>query len=144
MMFFKNRSEKANIFEKVPLFSNLSRRHRELIASQADEVQAKAGKTLARQGEQGLEFIIIIAGQARVEKSGRIIAHLGVGDYFGEISLIDGKARTATVIAETPMTLLVIHKRSFSYLLDKVPGLERKMLLSLCSMLRQAEESIHD
>jgi len=96
---------------------------------------------LAEQGKIGWEFIFIVEGKARVEKNGKVIRQLSGGDFLGEISLIDGEPRTATVIAETDMILLVVNKTSFDHLLDKVPGLQRKILISLCSYVRRAEKS---
>lgn len=83
--------------------------------------------------------MLIVDGRARVEKDGKVISRLAPGDYFGEVSLIDGGPRIATVIAETKLSLLVVHKRSFDHLLDTVPGLQKKILVSLCKYLRQAE-----
>jgi CRP-like cAMP-binding protein len=141
-MFFRRRSEKIDVLRKVPLFGNLSQRHLNIIAKHADEVRLGEGKILARQGEQGQEFLLIVEGSARVERNGKLIAKLAAGDFFGEMSLIDGKPRTATVIAETPITLLVIHTRSFGYLLDTVPGLQKKVLVTLCERLRKADETL--
>jgi CRP-like cAMP-binding protein len=108
------------------------------IGQHADEVQVSAGRVLAKQAELGEEFIFIVDGRARVERNGKVISHLAKGDYFGEISLIDRGPRTATVIAETDLTLLVIHIRAFDHLLDTIPGLQKNMLVSLCKYLRRA------
>jgi len=62
------------------------------------------------------------------------------GDFFGEISLIDGEPQTATVIAETDMTILLVHSSSFDHLLNTVPGLQKKIMVSLCKHLRRAEK----
>jgi CRP-like cAMP-binding protein len=139
---FLRRSEILDPLRKVPLFSGVSRRHLDLIARLADEVRWEAGKVLARQGERGLEFLLIVDGSARVERDGRIIARLGAGDFFGEMSLIDGKPRTATVIADTPVVLLVIHRRSFDYLLDDVPRIQKRVLVTLCERLREADSTL--
>jgi CRP-like cAMP-binding protein len=141
-MFFQRQADKTEVLKKVPLFSNLSQRQLNLIAKHADEVTLPAGKVLAKQGEMGLEFLLLVEGNARVERSGKLIARLTAGDFFGEMSLIDGKPRTATVIAETPVTLLVIHRRSFHYLLDTIPRLSRKILVTLCERLRRADETM--
>lgn len=141
-MFFRRQSDKIDVLKRVPLFGNLSQRQLNLIAKHADEVNLPAGKVLAKQGELGLEFLLLVEGRARVQKNGKVIAHLAAGDFFGEMSLIDGKPRSATVIAETPVTLLVIHRRSFNYLLDTIPGLPRKILITLCERLRQADETM--
>jgi CRP-like cAMP-binding protein len=142
MMFLRHRSDKVDALKKVPLFSDLSHRHLDIIARHADEVTLDKGKVLARQGEHGLEFLLIVDGGARVERNGKTIAHLAAGAFFGEMSLIDGKPRTATVIAETPVSLLVVHRRVFGHLLDTVPGLQRKVVLTLCERLREADAAL--
>lgn len=136
---FLRRSDRLDALAKVPLFSGLSRRHLGMIARHADEVKLDAGKVLARQGEHGLEFLLIVDGDARVERNGKVIGRLTAGDFFGEMSLIDGKPRTATVIAETPVVLLVVHRRAFGHMLDTVPGLQKNVLLTLCERLREAD-----
>lgn len=138
-MLLRRRSDKADVLKKVPLFSGLSRRHLDLVARQADEVKEEAGTVLTKQGALGLEFLLILEGGARVERDGKVIARLGPGDVFGEMSLIDGLPRSATVIAESPTVLLVIQSRSFRSLLDTVPGLQRKLLITLCARLRAAD-----
>ena len=90
---------------------------------------------MVQQGKTGWEFIFIVDGKARVEKDGKVIRQLSGGDFFGEIALIDRKPRTATVTAETDMTVLIVHKTSFDHLLDTIPGLQKKILISLCDYL---------
>lgn len=137
------RADKIDLIKKVPLFSDLSKRHLNEISKHADQVMPKAGRVLAQQGKQGWDFVFIVNGKAKVVKNRRVIRHLSRGDYFGEISLIDGGPRTATVIAETDMTILVVHRRSFGHLLETIPGLQKKIMLSLCTYLRRAEKDIN-
>jgi len=141
-MLFIRSSEKEDLLKKVPLFSSLSKRHLREIGKHADQVQVKAGRVLAEQGQKGWEFIFIIEGQARVRKDGKVIRQLSGGDFFGEISLIDGKPRTASVTAETDVTLLVVPKQSFDHLLNTIPGIQKKILISLCDYLRRAEKAM--
>ena len=141
-MLLRRSSQKIDLLKKVPLFSNLSQKHLKEIAKHADQVQVGKGRVLVQQGKTGWEFIFIVEGKARVEKNGKIIRQLSGGDFFGEISLIDGEPRTSSVIAETDMTLLIVHKPSFDHLLDAIPGLQRKILISLCQYLRRAEKAI--
>jgi CRP/FNR family transcriptional regulator/CRP/FNR family cyclic AMP-dependent transcriptional regulator len=129
-----------DLLKKVPMFSNLSQRHLREIAKHSDQLKVEAGRVLAEQEKKGWEFIFIVEGKARVEKDGKIIRQLSEGDFFGEISLIDGEPRTATVISDTDMTLLVVNKTSFDHLLNTTPGLQRKILISLCQYLRRAEK----
>jgi CRP-like cAMP-binding protein len=143
-MLLRRSSQKIELLKKVPMFSNLSQRHLREISKHADQLSAKTGNVLAEQGKIGWEFIFIVEGKARVEKNGKVIRQLSGGDFLGEISLIDGEPRTATVIAETDMILLVVNKTSFDHLLDTVPGLQRKILISLCQYLRSAEKATNE
>lgn len=139
-MLLKTHSEKVRLLQEVPLFAGLGRRHLDLVARDADQVTAEAGQPLTRQGGLGHEFLLIVEGRARVERDGTVLARLGAGDCLGEMSVIDGRPRSATVIAEGPMSLLAIHTRSFGELLDTVPAFRRRILTTLCDRLRQADE----
>jgi len=141
-MLLRRRSEKIDALSKVPLFGALSQRQLDLIAKEADEVEVEAGRVLAHQGGLGREFLLIAEGKARVERDGTVLARLGPGDFFGEMSLIDGKPRSASVIADAPMVLLVVHASSFATLLDTVPALRRKVLATLCERLRAADAAL--
>ena len=141
-MLLRRHADKIDDLKKVPLFSALNRRHLDVIARHADEVKRDTGTTLTRQGARGLEFLLIVEGSARVEKDGKVIAHLGAGDFFGEMSLIDGRPRSATVIADAPVLLLVVEVRSFGRLLETVPGLSKKVMAALCERLRAADETL--
>ncbi len=141
--FFRRRSDKIEVLKTVPLFNDLNQKQMSEIARHATEVTVTAETVLAKQGSYGLEFMYIVEGSARVERDSQTINQLSKGDFFGEISLLDGGLRTASVIAETPMTLLVVHKQSFDHMLDKVAGLERKIIIALCHYLRTEEELHH-
>ena len=141
-MLLKPQSAKIDLLKTVPLFSGLSRRQLTSVAKAADETTCAAGELLARQGMLGREFALILDGRVRVERDGKRIARLGAGDFFGEMSIIDGLPRSATVIAETATALLVIETRSFSALLDTTPGLQRKIMVGLCERLRAADAAL--
>lgn len=138
-MLLTRQSEKMAALKRVPIFQGLSGRHLRHIAREAEEVNGPVGKMLARQGDMGREFILILDGRARVEVDGKQIAQLGPGDFFGEMSLIDGKLRAASVIVDTPLVYLVIQWGAFLRLIDRVPGLARKLLVVLCERLRDAD-----
>ena len=141
-MFRCRRSDKVDLLRKIPLFGRLNQRQLNAVAKHVDEVQLRKGAVLAKQGAQGMEAIIIVDGRARVETDGTMLAELGAGDVVGEMSVIDGKPRSATVIAETPVNLLVLHRRDFVSLLETVPGLQRKLLVTLCERVRQADQAL--
>ncbi len=136
---FGGESQKHELLREVPFFRNLSKQSLEEIAKITDEVHQKAGAVLAQQGDIGQEFIFIMEGEAKVEKDGNIVNKLAPHGFFGEISIIDGQPRTATVTAETDVKLLVIHSRYFKELLEKVPGLAIEALTALCKYLREAQ-----
>ena len=141
-MFLRRRSDKVDVLKKVPLLSHLSQRHLNRIAALGSERTRDAGKILAQQGTPGLEFFLILEGSVRVERDGKLLARLGAGDCFGEMSLLDYQLRSATVTVETPVILLVIHTRSFHRLLAEVPGLQKKLLVTLSERLRQADATL--
>jgi CRP-like cAMP-binding protein len=139
MMFRRTVDNKADVLRKVPLFANLSKRDLLHIERITEEIESEPGDVLIRQGELGRELMVMVDGSARVEQNGREIDRLISGDVFGEMSLLDGKPRSATVITETPSTLLIVHKQSFDDLLDTVPGLSRQLLLALCERIRRRD-----
>lgn len=133
-------SQKIEMLKKVPLFANLSKRQLGLVAKLSYEIPFPAHKALAREGDRGREFYILLEGQARVEKGGKVIGKLGKGDFFGEIAIIDGH-RSATVITETPVKALGMSSKSFDQLLDSAPEITKKLLYAVCAYLRMRESS---
>ncbi len=122
---------------EVPLFSTLSRKELNLVAKRAEDVTVPAGKVLCSEGEMGNQYFVILDGTARVSRRGRRVASLGAGQGFGELSLLDKHPRNATIVAETPMELVVLGQREFAGLVDDVPGFARKLLAALASRLRE-------
>ena len=100
------------------------------------------GATLAVEGQRGDVAHIILECQARVTRRGRTVATLLPGQFFGEISLLDGGPRTASVIADTPVTAIRIFKRSFDKLVSSDPSVASRMLSVVARRLREAERSI--
>lgn len=139
---FHRKSDRIDRLAKVPLFKGFSKRELRLIDQRANEVHIKAGRTLARQGDRGREFILILEGRARVERDGKVIARLKDGDVFGEMSLIDNEPRSASVIADGPMVLMVVGRPVFADMLESSPSLQRKVMVSLSARLREADRRL--
>ncbi len=113
----------AVIDERVastPLFHGLSKRELELIATVTTRLQFEPGKVLAREGAPGNEFILLLDGIVEVRHEDHVVATRGADDYIGEIALLTGGLRTATVVAATPVTAEVIGRREFLGLLAEV------------------------
>ncbi len=134
-MMAKNPTTKEDRLRNVPLFGDLDKRHLAEIARIADLVEVPAGEVLADQGEIGLQFIMILEGQAKVEKDGKLINRLSANDFFGEIALIANRPRTATVTAETPMSLLAVDRSHFDGLLKNTPALWKEIAIALCNYI---------
>jgi CRP/FNR family transcriptional regulator, cyclic AMP receptor protein len=123
----------------VGLFSSLPRRRLKRIAEASRVVNHEPGKKVAAEGLGALAFHLVLEGTASVQKGDTTIRTLGPGDYFGEISMIDGKPRSASVVAEGPLTTLVVPHQSFSSLLESEPAFAHELLLLLCARLREAD-----
>jgi CRP/FNR family cyclic AMP-dependent transcriptional regulator len=130
---------KIDHLSKVRLFAACSNKELGIIGRASDEVSVAPGTELVAEGSSGHEFFLILNGQAAVKRNGRKIATLGPGQYFGELALLDRGARSATVVSEEPMELLVLGQREFSAILDEVPGLAHKLLSMMAGRLREAD-----
>lgn len=139
-MRLRRREERVTWLRRVPLFADLSTAQLEGVAPFVDEVETEAGHVLIGQAEFGQELLIIVDGTAEVTRDGRHLRDVGPGDVIGEISLLDGGPRTATVIAREPTTVLSISKRAFDTVLDRVPGLPHELLRALAARLRDVTD----
>jgi CRP-like cAMP-binding protein len=133
--------EKMTYLQRVNLFEACSSRQLRAIARIADVQEVPAGEILARLGEPGDRFFVVVDGSAHVEVA-QYRNRIGPGEFFGEMSLLDGQPRSATVVADTPMRMLVIPRREFVTLLREVPSLTERILIALCQRLRHAEQAL--
>lgn len=130
------RDEKLDLLHRIPLFSGFDRRRLERLGMLADEVDVPAGKVLMRQGDSGTDMMVVVRGGVAVERDGARVNTLGPGDFFGEIALVDGGPRTATVTAEEPSTLLVISHREFHSMMDEFPEVAGQVMNALANRVR--------
>jgi len=121
------------------LFTGCSASELRKIRGSLDEVEVPQDKVLVEEGRIGQEFFLIVSGTAAVIREGRKVAGLGPGSYFGELALLDRRPRSASVVSETAMDLLVLSQRQFNGLLESVPSIARKMLSAMASRLRDAD-----
>ena len=129
------KNAKLELIKRVPLFSGCSKRELEEIAAIADELSIAEGKKLTHEGAAGHEFLVLIDGSADVRRKGRKINTLGAGDFLGEIALVTGAPRTATVTTTSPSRMLVVTARDFRTLLRRMPSLQIKVLEAIASRL---------
>jgi CRP/FNR family transcriptional regulator, cyclic AMP receptor protein len=141
--FRVKQNEKITRLAEVPLLEGCSRNQLKAVAKITEVREAPAGTVLTRKGEPGDEFFLILDGRARVDVSSRKRSFVQPYDFFGEMSLLDGGPRSATVTAETAIRLLVIRRRDFARLLGEVPELTRSILAVLSRRLRQTEQALN-
>jgi CRP/FNR family cyclic AMP-dependent transcriptional regulator len=127
---------------KVPMFSACTRKDLELLARSADEVSFDAGQTLLHEGETGREFFVIMSGAAEVSRKGKRLGTIGVGDFVGELALLDRAPRNATVTATTPVVALVLGQREFSGVLATVPAITHKLLVGMARRLHELDARV--
>ena len=125
---------------QVRLFKELSKSDLRELEDIGKVVQYAAGYTIMEHGESGAGFHMILGGEARVVRGGRTVARLGPGEVFGEMALIDGGPRTATVVAETDTTTFAITTWDFRALAKRRPGMCWSLLLGMTERLREAQK----
>ncbi len=124
---------------KIWLFAECTSREQRQIAKALEEVTVPAGRILIEEGTLGREFFLIASGTATVRRNGRKVATLGPGQHFGELALLDRRPRTATVVSESEMDLLVLGQREFNGLLETTPSLSRKLMSAMATRLREQD-----
>jgi CRP/FNR family cyclic AMP-dependent transcriptional regulator len=132
----------TTVLGAVPLFQDLSNKQLKKVVDLAEVARFMAGATLVKQGEIGDSFYVALTGQAKVVANGRTVNRLLPGDHFGEISLLDGGPRTASVIAETEMTLVIITQKGFLAMLAKDPEIIICLLEGLARTVRRLDRSL--
>jgi CRP/FNR family cyclic AMP-dependent transcriptional regulator len=120
----------------VPLFQGMTDSALEAVAALAREVEFADGQTVTREGEEGDSFFVLVDGRLQVSRNGRTIRELGPGDFLGEISLIDGRPRSATTVATGPVKALVVQRPAFLELMDRFGAVRLGILMALTDRIR--------
>lgn len=123
----------------VPFFDGWSGDELAEIDKVAEYVTYAPDEKLITQGTTGYEFIVILGGEVDVIVDGHTVATLGPGDHVGEMALLDGAPRNASVVAKQEVSALLVGSREFRSLLSSTPSLDRKLLMSLTRRLRSSE-----
>lgn len=137
------KKQKIDHLRKVALFADLTPRTLGAIADLATEIEVEPGRYIVRQGQVGTGFYLIVNGKTRVVHDGKVIATLGPGEFFGELSLLDQQPRMAHVIAEGPTTCLALASWDFTKLLEKNPKVTLSILREVARRLRTSSDSHH-
>jgi CRP-like cAMP-binding protein len=132
----------VKLLGEVPIFEGLTKQELTHIARAAKQVTHRSGAVLAREGQTGVGFFLIVEGTAGVKVGDRTRTKLKSGDFFGEISLLDGGPRTATVTAETEVTMLGLTPWDFKRLIESSPAIASKMLKVMAQRLRSSSKDV--
>jgi CRP-like cAMP-binding protein len=130
------------VLAAVPLFEGLTKRHLKKLASIAEMANFMQGAKIVKEGDAGDSFYVALVGEGKVTVKGKTVHRVLPGDHFGEISLLDGGERTASVTAATPMTLLMITRKNFLKELEQDPSVAVSLLESLARMIRRVDRSL--
>jgi CRP/FNR family cyclic AMP-dependent transcriptional regulator len=131
---------KIELLRQVPLFSACSKRELSEISTLADELGLPEGSTLIEEGRLGHEFFVLVDGEVEVRRGGKRVAQLSGGSFFGEMALVSSRPRNSTVLAATPVRVLVVHEAAFRRLLHDSPSIQLKVLQTLAD--RAAENTL--
>jgi CRP-like cAMP-binding protein len=140
-------TEDLTFLRNVPIFADLEDRDLEKIARLGTRQRYKKGNIVVLEQESGAALFVIISGKVKVvrmDEDGRevILSMFGPGEFFGEMALLDGLARSASVVATVKSELLMIHRRDFLELLNEYPSVAVALLAELAMRLRKADMQI--
>ena len=136
------KQELAELLTQVGLFSRCTKRERQTIARHAQPAELPAGTDLVREGEPGDALFLILEGEAVVKREGHEVGKVGPGSHFGELAILDGAPRSATVVAATDVRVAVLGIRMFRTLLREFPELAEQLLVGLAGELRSAQAAV--
>ena len=139
-MSMTSNSIRTNRLAELELFAGADREELELVGARCVEVDVPKGREILREGEQAREFVVVLDGYAVVTAEGREIAYLGAGSCFGEMALIDGSPRSATVRAKTDCEVVPIREKTFLFLVHETPYFAIAVMRTLADRLRRSSE----
>jgi CRP/FNR family cyclic AMP-dependent transcriptional regulator len=136
------RDEKLDLLRDVPLFAGLGEHELERVSALTDVVDLPAERVLMTQGDRGSEMFVLVSGSARIDRDGQSLRVCGAGEVLGEIALLDGGPRTATVTLFEPSRLLVVAHREFHSLMDEFPEIRLRVLEAVARRLRVLDPDV--
>jgi CRP/FNR family cyclic AMP-dependent transcriptional regulator len=131
----------ASLLSSVPFFAGLDEKKRKAVAGQGKELTYKEGASIVDEGTMGVGFYLILDGKAEVRKKGKVLATLGKGQFFGEMSLIDEQPRSADVFAVAPTRCWALTSWAFGALVKTHPEIALMMLKEMVKRLRAAQST---
>jgi CRP-like cAMP-binding protein len=137
----RTRRETAAVLGGVSLFHGFSKRHLQKLAKSTDELSYVPGQRIVEEGNLGEALFVVLEGQAKVLRGRRTVAAVVPGDFFGELSALDGGPRTATIVAQTPVRVLRVFRRTLVSMIEEEPSLSLKLLDGIVRRIREVERT---
>jgi CRP-like cAMP-binding protein len=135
------RDDTTRLLGATSMFSRVDPDGLALIAARMTEIEVPAERVIARQGEIGTGFFVIASGSVRVVRGGQVVARLGPGDFFGELSILDGQPRIAQVVSAEPTVCLALASWDFEAVVAEQPSVALAILRELAARLRVLTEN---
>jgi CRP-like cAMP-binding protein len=135
----RTKRETVTALAGVPLFADFTKRHLARLARETDELAFSPGERIVEEGMLGETLFVVLSGRAKVTRAGRKVGEVLPGDFFGELSALDGGLRTATVVADTPVRVLRLFRHTLRSLLADEPQLTLKLLSGIVRRVRSVE-----
>jgi CRP/FNR family transcriptional regulator, cyclic AMP receptor protein len=139
----KKRDARVERLASVSLFRSCTQSELRELAGITTELDAPAGTVFCHEGATGSDCFVVVEGDADVTIGGEHVCTVGPGGFFGEMALLDGGPRVATVTAKSDMRLLVLSRQEFAALLTRVPAVSRRMLAAIGARLRLADARLY-
>jgi CRP-like cAMP-binding protein len=133
--------QRTELLARAPLRHGVGPHGIAMIAARMVEVEFPKDHVIARQGEVGTGFFLVASGAARVVRDGTTIARIGPGDFFGELSVLDGRPRVAQVVADGPTVCLALASWDFEAVIRDEPAVALAVLRVLAGRLRELTEA---
>jgi CRP/FNR family transcriptional regulator, cyclic AMP receptor protein len=122
---------------EMPLFAGLSTKNLRVVPQLSTSIDLPAGTALAQEGTTGREFFMLVDGEVEVIRTDRLVATRGPGSHLGEIALLEGRPRTATLVAKTQLLIAVASRSEFTSLLQLVPEISERLHASMHQRLAE-------
>lgn len=135
------RDRTTDLLSRTNLFAGVDADGLDRIADRMQELDVPADRVIARQGEIGTGFYVVASGMVRVVRDGETLAELGPGDFFGELSVLDGKPRNAQVVSTEPTVCLALATWDFEAVVAEQPSVALAILRELAGRLRASTET---
>jgi CRP-like cAMP-binding protein len=137
----RTRRQTATALGGVPMFADFSKRHLDRLAKETDELIFDPGQIVVKEGDLGETLFVVLEGSAKVVRGKKKVGEVLPGNFFGELSAIDGGPRTATVVADTRLRVLRLFRRTLDSLIRDEPQVTQKLLDGIVRRFRQVEQA---